>query len=29
MLGNAYGTGLKKKREKLDRNPQSVVIASP
>ena len=29
MLGNAYGIRLKKKREKLDKNPQSVVIASP
>jgi hypothetical protein len=29
MLGNAYGIRLKKKREKLDKNPQNVVIASP
>jgi hypothetical protein len=29
MLGNAYGIRLKKKREKLDKNPQSVVIATP
>ena len=26
MLGNAYGIRLKKKREKLDINPQSMVI---
>jgi len=29
MLGNAYGIYLKKKREKLDKNLQSVVIGSP
>jgi hypothetical protein len=28
MLGNAYGIRMKKKREKLDKNPQSVVIAT-